>query len=103
MRYYLDLTENKDGKHLLHSDQCIDNCPSYKEMSDKRTSSKFKSMDAALAWAKKEYSQWSNIEFCATEQVHKNKQNREIVQLVLVGIVFAGLVAGFIALFLWTT
>ncbi len=103
MRYHLDITENKDGKHLLHSDDCTDKCPAYKEMQEKRSSDKIKSMSAALAWAKKEYPQWSNIEFCPAEKKLLARQNSQMIQLVFVGIVFAAVVAGFVMVFLWAT
>ncbi len=68
MRYFIDLKENKNRKHLIHTDYCIESCPSYKTIGHKKSLGKCKNINDALAKAKNTYKEWDNIELCAQEK-----------------------------------
>ncbi len=70
MNYYIDLKANKDGKHLIHSDNCIDSCPSHKKIGRSKKLGEHKNGNKAIAVASKEYPDWAfadTLSFCEFE------------------------------------
>ncbi|MBE8182369.1 MAG: hypothetical protein HAW61_02455 [Candidatus Portiera sp.] len=80
MNYYIDLKANEDGKHLIHSNDCIEHCPSYKKIGKKKKLGEYKDRKKARAAARKEYPDLdhhgillSNFSFCESERNENNK------------------------------
>ncbi len=75
MHYHLDLKENKQGKHLIHSDYCVNSCPSYKK-DNLRDIGDYKDRDEALIESKKKFPKWeSQIIFCEKELDLQKKES----------------------------
>lgn len=83
MHYYLDLKKNKEGKHLLHSDYCIEFCSSYKKIGHGRDLKEYKIRQEALASAKSIYPAWKDmIIFCDSEAKNLTEEDTKVTDYV---------------------